>query len=259
MNIDFHVHGILSKRKEFNITFFMNEILFAKECGINGIFLCEHYNAVEFNKIHEYLRDNYTYDGDRYIVNNVSIFPAIEVNVKNKGHVVLASDRDSILDIRAYLEKYITSNDKIELEDLLDLADLYNCFKIGAHPCRRGHKLCNHPIELLSRLDALDLNGKDIYKKGEATARDELIELSSKLGKNIITGSDSHTPLQIGALYTKLNRQCITINEIKKCIEENDYSVEIKENLDFKIYSSKILKRSLISAGKYDKNTDFKI
>lgn len=259
MNIDFHVHGILSKRKEFNITFFMNEILYAKECNVDGIFLCEHYNAIEFNKIHEYLRSNYSYDGDRYIVDNVSVFPAIEVSVKNKGHVVLANDRDSILDIRKILEKYIINNELITLEELLDLADLYNCFKLGAHPCRRGHKLCNHPIELLSRLDALDLNGKDIYKKGEAIARDELIALSSKIGKNIVTGSDSHTPLQIGALYTSLNKECATIKEIRKCVNENDYSVEIKPNLDFKIYSSKILKRSLIAEGKYHRGTDFKI
>ena len=90
-------------------------------------------------------------------------------------------------------------------------------------------------------------------------AKDEVIAVATKLKKNIITGSDSHTPLQIGSLYTKLNKECSTLSQIKQCILENDYTVEINPTLDFKIYTSKILKRSLISKGEYDKNTDFKI
>ena len=34
MNIDFHVHGLLSKRKDFNENFFLNEIKYAKEKNI---------------------------------------------------------------------------------------------------------------------------------------------------------------------------------------------------------------------------------
>ena len=259
MNIDFHVHGILSKRKEFNSYFFINEINFAKESGINAICLCEHYNAIEFDKIHDYLKNNYTYDGNRYIVNNVSVFPAMEVSVKGKGHVVLVSNRDSILEINKELKSYVNANEQIQLEELLDIADSYGCMKIGAHPCRRGHKLCNQPEELLRRLDALDLNGKDIYKKGEIIAKNEVMELSNKIGKNVITGSDSHTPLQIGGLYTCINKECINIEQIKKSILEGDYSIAINPTLDFKVYSSKILKRSLISSGNYNKDTDFKI
>ena len=39
MNIDFHVHGLLSKRKDFNENFFLNEIKYAKENKIDGIIL----------------------------------------------------------------------------------------------------------------------------------------------------------------------------------------------------------------------------
>ena len=145
----------------------------------------------------------------------------------------------------------------IEFDELLDMADLYNCLKIGAHPCRKGHKLFKHSEESLKRLDAIDLNAKDIFRKGEIKAKSELIELSQKLGVNIVTGSDSHTPLQIGAIFTTLNKECITVEEIRKVIKSEEYSINISDLLPFKVYSSKVLKRYLMSTGQYNANMNF--
>lgn len=259
MNMDFHVHGLLSKRKDFNKEFFMNEIHFAKSSGINGIILCEHFNAKDFLVIYDFLENNFIYEGDRYIVEDISVFPAMEVSIKNKGHVILAGDRDSIIDIYDLLKGFREKDNLIELEDLLDQADIFDLLKIGAHPCRKGHKLCNQSHDLLKRLDALDLNGKDIFKKGESIVRDELINLSQELGINIITGSDSHTPIQLGGIYTRLNKECSTIKELKSCIIKGDYTIKINSALNFKIFSSKILKRYLLKSETYDKNTEFKI
>lgn len=259
MNMDFHVHGLLSKIKDFNKEFFINEIYFAKSNGLNGIILCEHFNAKDFLVIYDFLEKNFIYEGDRYIVEGISVFPGMEVSIKNKGHVILAGERESIIDIYDLLKAFREKDHLIELEDLLDQADIFNLLKIGAHPCRRGHKLCNQSHELLKRLDALDLNGKDIFKKGESITRDELINLSQELGINIITGSDSHTPIQLGGIYTNLNKECSTIKELKDCIIKGDYTVEINSALNFKIFSSKILKRYLLKSETYDKNTEFKI
>lgn len=259
MNVDFHVHGLLSKRKDFNKDFFMNEIHFSKNNGLEAIVLSEHFNAKDFLVIYDFLEKNFPYEGDRYIVNEISVFPAMEVSIKNKGHVILTGDRESIFNIYDLLKEFREKENFIDLEALLDQADIFNVLKIGAHPCRRGHKLCNHPHELLKRLDALDLNGKDIFKKGESIARDEVINLSQELGINIITGSDSHTPLQIGGIYTNLNKECTTINELRDCIISGNYTIEINSSLNFKIFSSKILKRYLLKSYTYDKNTEFKI
>ena len=99
MNMDFHVHGLLSKRKDFNEEFFMNEIYFSKVNGLNAIVLCEHFNAKDFLVIYEFLEKKYSYDGDRYIVDGISVFPAMEVSIKNKGHVILCGDRENIINI----------------------------------------------------------------------------------------------------------------------------------------------------------------
>lgn len=257
MNIDFHVHGLLSKRKEFNEKFFLNEIKYAKDSNIDAIVLCEHFNAIYFNVIYEYLEKNYIYEGNRYIVDGVSIFPALEVGIKNKGHVIISGDRNDINDIHMMLKSHMEKNNYIEFEELLDIADMYNCLKIGAHPCRRGHKLIKHSEDLLKRLDAIDLNGKDIFKKGESVAKDELIELANKISVNIVTGSDSHTPLQIGCIYTTLNKECFTIEDIRNTIKSEDYSIKINDSLQFRVYSSKVLKRYLMSSGSYNGNIDF--
>lgn len=257
MNIDFHVHGLLSKRKDFNEKFFLNEIKYAKDNNINGIVLCEHFNALYFDMIHDYLDRSFIYEGNRYIVEGVAVFPAMEVSIKNKGHVIICGDRDDIIEIHNILKGNMVKDNLIELEELLDIADIYNCLKIGAHPCRRGHKLCNHSEELLKRFDAIDLNAKDIFKKGEVITKNELIELSQKIGVNIVTGSDSHTPLQIGSIYTSLEKDCTTIRDLRNEIKAERYSINISDSLSFKVYTSKILKRYLMSMQNYNKNTQF--
>lgn len=257
MNIDFHVHGLLSKRKDFNELMFLNEIKYCKDNNLDAFVLCEHFNARDFNIIHKYLNDNYPYDGNSYLVNDIKIFPGVEVSIKGKGHVIIVGNRDAISLIEDYLKDYFNKDNLIEFNTLLDLADQYNCLKVGAHPCRRGHKLCEHPEEFLRRLDAIDLNAKDIYKKGEIQAKCELEDLSKRIGINIVTGSDSHTPLQLGAIITHFNRDCTTIDEIRNCILDSDYSIEISKSLNFRVFSSKVLKRYLISSRTYDKDTSF--
>lgn len=258
MNIDFHVHGLLSKRKDFNERFFIEEIEYARLSNLHGIVMCEHFNAINFKEIYKYLQENYEYEGDRYLVKGVSVFPAMEVSIKDKGHVVLVGSREAISEIHEKLKPHMDRENLIEFKNLLDLADKYGCLKIGAHPFRRGHKLCNHPEELLKRLDALDLNAKDIFKKGEE-ARRELLELSSKIGVNVITGSDSHTPLQLGGIYTELNSSCHTLEELRGAIISENYSIKVQSSLDFRVYSSKILKRYLIARTDYDKDMEFTI
>ena len=65
----------------------MSEIYFAKSNGLNGIILCEHFNAKDFLVIYDFLEKNFIYEGDRYIVEGISVFPGMEVSIKNKGHV----------------------------------------------------------------------------------------------------------------------------------------------------------------------------
>ena len=70
MNLDFHVHGLLTKKCNFNEELFLQGIEIAKEQGLNGYILCEHFNSNDILTIYEYLNNNYEYIGDKYIVND---------------------------------------------------------------------------------------------------------------------------------------------------------------------------------------------
>ena len=259
MNIDFHVHGLLSKRKDFNHRMLLEEIEVAKQNNLDGFILCEHFNAINFLELHKYLKENFIYEGDRYNIDGFYIFCGMEVNIKNKGHVIIAGNREDILFLHHDLLPYMIRPNYIEFKDLLDLADKYNCLKIGAHPYRKGHKLYTHPIELLKRLDALDLNAKDIFNKGELTVTEEVNYLSKLINVNVVTGSDSHTPLQLGSNMTSFEEDCLTISDLRSAINKGLYKIQISKSLEFKVYTSKILKRYIIKNVDYDKYTIFHI
>jgi hypothetical protein len=76
---------------------------------------------------------------------------------------------------------------------------------------------------------------------------------------DIFGQSSCKKELQLGGIYTSLNKNCSTISEIKECITNGDYTIEMNNSLNFKIFSSKILKRYLLKTQTYDKNTDFKL
>ena len=123
MNIDFHVHGLLSKKSKFDEELFLQAIENAKENGLNAFVLCEHFNAKDIYSIQSYLRENYEYEYDRYIVNDFSVFIGMEIDIKNGGHVILCGNRDNIEEIRKNLEDYITKPNFIDFEELLDMGE----------------------------------------------------------------------------------------------------------------------------------------
>lgn len=247
MNIDFHVHGLLSKKINFDSTQLLESIEYAKLNNLHAFVLCEHYNAKDFLTLHQYLFDNYEYKNDRYIVNNFSIFPGMEVSIKNKGHIIVVSSRNNLLSLYNEILPDIQKDSPIDFETLLNLADKYECLKIGSHPFRKGHKLIKHPEDLLKRLDAFDLNAKDIFKSGFSEVANQMYLLSKKTNVPIITGSDSHYPIQLGSIITTLNYPCYTIKEIKDCLSASTYSISISPTLDLKVYTAKVMKHHLLS------------
>ena len=243
MNLDFHVHGLLTKKSKFNEALFLQGVEIAKEQGLNGYILCEHFNAKNINEIHDYLEQNYEYKGDRYIVNDFSIFIGMEVDIKNGGHVIVAGNRENINKIKEELKNYMVKPDFIEFEKLLDLGEVNNCLMIGSHPYRESHKLYLQPKELLSRLHALDLNSTDIGTKGLTEVEMQVKALSNEINVPYVTGSDSHFPIQLGSVMTKFKEDFNTVEDIKRAINQGDYEIHVSRALDLKVFSAKTTKR----------------
>lgn len=245
MNLDFHVHGLLTKKSRFDEDLFLQGIENAKEQGLDGYILCEHFNATYIDEIHDYLKKNYEYIGDKYIIENFSVFIGMEIDIKNGGHVILSGNRDKISELKIELEPYKVKPDFIEFEKLLDLGDQYGCLMVGSHPYRSSHKLYLQQEELISRLDGLDLNATDIHSRGLIIVQEEVRSLSNKLNVPYVTGSDSHFPIQLGSVKTKFKKNFFTVKEIKDEIESGNYEIEISKSLDLRVFAAKTTKKYL--------------
>lgn len=243
MNIDFHVHGLLSKKTKFDEDLFLQAIENAKENGIDAFVLCEHFNAKDIGSIQSYLRKNYEYDGDRYIVNDFFVFVGMEIDIKNGGHIILCGNRDDIEKIRYDLENHKTKECFIEFEKLLNIGEKYGCLMVGSHPYRKTHKLYLQPKELIGRLHALDLNATDIHGRGLEIVEGEVRRLSEEINVPYVTGSDSHYPIQLGSVKTVFNKEARTIKELIELIKERQYNIKVSKALDLKVFSAKITKQ----------------
>ena len=59
----------------------------AKKEGLNAITLTEHFNTLHFFDIYSYLDKTYPYVEDYYDINGFRLFPGMEVDVKEGGHI----------------------------------------------------------------------------------------------------------------------------------------------------------------------------
>ena len=122
MNMDFHVHGILSKKLNFDEELFIQGINFAKNSGLHGLVLCEHFNAIDIDSSFSFLEDNFIYENDRYDVNGFYVYLGMEVDIRYGGHVIVCGQRQEVYSIKENLKNCRKKADFIHFEDLLDMA-----------------------------------------------------------------------------------------------------------------------------------------
>lgn len=245
MNLDFHVHGILSKKLDFNGELFMQAVESAKSSGLNGFILSEHFNAKDVDKTFEFLEKNFKYEHDRYEKEEFCIYPGMEVDLKGNGQIIVFGPRENIWSVNESLRPHRSRKTLVTINELLDIADENKCLKIGAHPFREGEVLYDYPAEVLKRLDAFDLNGRDIYNRGLETVEDEVRKLSAELKTAYVTGSDSHYPTMLGCVKTHFEYDFKSIEELKEAIHSEKFTRIIEKDLPIKVATAKIAKRHI--------------
>ncbi|WP_088104464.1 PHP domain-containing protein [Halalkalibacter urbisdiaboli] len=245
MKIDFHTHVKLSKKSPFLAAYFVEMMQEAKASGLDAIAVTEHFNTLRFQDIYEFLDQNYDYRQHYYEAEGMKVFPGIEVDIKETGHILLIGPREHILAIREALEPHTHEQDFIQFDRLLDLVEGYNILKIGAHPYRSSTPLHHLSIEQLSRLDAFDLNGKDQYSQGLKENYQQVMALGERLNIPIIGGSDTHHFLQYGCISNRFARACETIEELRSNIVDRAYEIEQSSCLYTKVKAAKLVKKLL--------------
>lgn len=252
MRIDLHTHGKLSKNSDFSVDYFTEMVNEAKASGLEALALTEHFNTRNFYEVYETLDRLYPYNGEYYDADGLRIFPGMEVDIQETGHILLVGQKEHILAVRSGLESYTAKGSFIPFAELLDMAEAWPLLKIGAHPFRESTPLYQLDRDLLGRLDAFDLNAKDMYQYGIETCRGQVEPFAQSLGKPVTAGSDTHQCLQYGSVFNVLDRPCASVAELKEHILAGTYSIEISNDLPLRVKASVMLKKVMKRLAKLD-------
>lgn len=245
MNIDFHTHGKLSKKVNFSMEYFLEMVKEAKRIGLNAIALTEHFNTHRFCDVYDTLDKEFPYLHGYYDVNGLKVFPGIEVDIKETGHILFVGERKDILELSNKLKFHTEKNNFIEFKELLKITTEYNFLKIGAHPFRESTPLHHIETDLLRKLDAFDLNGKDLNEQGITVNSEKVYAFADMLGLPVIGGSDTHQYQQYGCIVNNLDVDCNTVDEIKQLISEGRYQIDISPDLKIKVEAAIKMKKLL--------------
>lgn len=245
MRIDLHTHAKLSKATIFSRDYYTEMLAEAAGNGLDAVALTEHFNTYRFHEVYENLDRMYPYNGEYYEAGALKIFPGMEVDIREKGHILLIGRKADILELHQALTSFMQKNNFIPFKQLLTLAEGYPLLKIGAHPFRESTPLHHLDPADLRRLDAFDLNAKDMYEYGNELNRTRVERFAAELGKPVTAGSDTHQCLQYGSIYNELDQPCNSIAELKQAILSGAYKIAVADSLPLQVKASVMLKKLL--------------
>ena len=243
MEIDFHIHGKLSGKMPFNKEEFINKINEAKSTGMDSFALTEHCHADNFIEGYKYLENNYKYVNDYYDIHGFKVYIGMEVTTNEGLDILVIGNRKYIVELNKKVEITKRNQRFISIVDLFNILDCSNILIIIAHPFR---KHTNFPIidkKIIGKIDAIELNARDLYNNGINYMKNKVNNLGNLLNVPITGGSDSHYFLQISSIKNNFDVECNTIREIKSEIKSNKFIVEISDDLEVRVKSSKIIKK----------------
>ena len=236
MKIDLHTHGKSTSSKPFLTSDFDKKVAVAIEKGLDAFVQLEHLHASNFFEFLGHLRVNYTQQHDYYAVDGIKVFVGVEVTVKEKHDIVLVGSVSDIELLTGHLicgkgysktEKTIKRGE-INAEELLSICRGYNLIKILAHPFRHSDTI-NLKGATIKRLDALEINANEVSNKGEYKERERIERFAAKYGVAVSGGSDAHTPVRVGCVYSVLENDCSTIEELRLALQNNKVEINNKK------------------------------
>ena len=245
MKIDFHTHGKLAKKLPFSGAYTSWLLTEAKTAGLDAICLTEHFNTIGFQEIYQYLENHYEKEGDCYVTDQgLKLFPGMETDIAEGGHVLSIGPSDQILELNQRLEPYKEKGNFLPFETLSRYFDSYDLLVGAGHPYREGGHIPELSDHLIRKFDFFDLNGKDIAED-EAGTKEKVYALAGKFDKKVAAGSDTHQSFQYGCIYNVFEKECVTVKEIREQIEKEAYEIRISQMASFQVKTAGLLKKSL--------------
>jgi len=247
MIIDFHVHGKVTAQVStaFGAEELEQKISEAKTEGLTAFAITEHANCEKFFEAVDFLDKNYNYINQHYDVDGFRVYIGVEVFVSGDLDITFVGEREYIKNLRNTVEQKRGKSRCIALSELAPLCDFDNSLVFLAHPFRRHENFPDIDKNFLKKLDYIELNASDIYKKGESVAKNEVYKLAKDLDLPVLGGSDAHHFIETGSIKNVFTDNCETISEIKQQIKMGNFKVEIMPSLAVRKKSGKLIKRLL--------------
>lgn len=244
MFIDFHTHGKLAKNLPFSEKYTNWLFTEAQQAGLDALCLTEHFNTLGFEEIYQYISKHATKKGDTFIFKGLSIFPGMETDIAEGGHILTIGSMETILELNKALEPHKKRDSFLSFNELMDLFEQYPVIIGAAHPFREGGHIPELSDEQLSRFHFIDLNGKDV---AEDRKRIEKLsyQLGRKLGIPVVSGSDTHQAVQYGCIGTKFYKDITTVRELYQQMYQKAYEICISDYIGVQVKTAVMLKRAL--------------
>lgn len=243
MIMDFHVHGKITSSFPFDKEQFLGTIKEAKEYGLDSLAITEHCSSNNFLEGYNFLESNYQVIGEYYNIDGFKVFYGMEVTTKQNLDILIIGKSELVLELREKVLSNLKGEEYIDINDLFKLEISDELLIILAHPYRdhiEFPKLKSHVVE---RLDAVELNSKDIYKYGIEEMKEKVVKLAEELKLPITSGSDTHYFIQVSTAKNVLKKDCNTVKEIREEIKNGNYNIEFSEDLKVRVKSATIIKK----------------
>lgn len=244
MKIDFHTHGKLAKKLPYSFRYTQWLFEEARGIGLDAICLTEHFNTLQFKQMYEDLNQRYPKVGDTWFADGLTVFPGMEVDVAEGGHILIIGNLIEINRLHAELANHMLPESFIGFDGLMDLLTDRELIAGAAHPYRIGSKLHKLSHEQLMRLDFLDLNGKDIAELG-VVVQDLVYQLAAQIDLPVIGGSDTHQAFQYGCIYNRSETFFKDVRGMKAAIRAGSLSIEIAPDIAYKVRTAGMVKRAM--------------
>ncbi|MCI5650087.1 MAG: PHP domain-containing protein [Fusicatenibacter sp.] len=244
MYVDFHTHGKLAKYLPFSTEYTDWLLKEAKDAGLDAICLTEHFNTLQFDLLYGYIADRGIHQGDAYVFDGLKVFPGMETDIAEGGHVLSIGPMEAIRELNRRLEPYKAKGTFLPALKLMHLLAEYPVLVGAGHPFREEGHIPELPEEVLEHFDFLDLNGKDIACDRQRT--EELTyALGERIHKPVAAGSDTHQAVQYGCIRTCFEGEFQTFAEMQKELNAGRYTICVHPDAAFKVKTAGLLKRSL--------------
>lgn len=244
MYLDFHTHGKLAKRLPFSEEYTHWLFSEAKNRGLDALCLTEHFNTLGFEEVYRYIEEHSYRKGDSLIFDGLQIFPGMEIDIAEGGHILCIGSMENILEINRRLKPCQSKGRFLPFSRLIKLLREYPVLVGGGHPFRQGGHIPELPFEDLNRLDFFDLNGKDVALDRKRT-QTLTYALGKRLNKPVVGGSDTHQAVQYGCIRTCFERDISWLSELLEEMAQRNYRIEISETVSFQVRTAALLKRAL--------------